>query len=75
MRMDASGLLSKFWERSIVTTSGRRCLDKAKEMLQVPVQARLSLSHLSGAFVVLAVGLILSLMSFIGELAQRCCNR
>ena len=68
MRMEASGLLLEFWRgKKRAAPSMRRCLDKAREMTQVPVKPRLSLIHLSGAFVVLAAGLFMSFMAFFGE--------
>jgi hypothetical protein len=52
----------------------RQCLDKADKMMQLktPLKkkdlSRLSLKHLTGAFVVLIVGNVFSLIAFLAEI-------
>lgn len=62
MKMEAAGMFGLWWRRA--TTDPRRCMDEARAR---PITPRLKLKGLSGAFTVLGVGIILSLIAFFGE--------
>lgn len=69
LMMEAAGALRQWWKKAI--TDPTRCLDEAGER---PINPRLSLKGLVGAFACLALGVLLSFSVFLAERIISACN-